>query len=294
MSACIFRPPWPDEMRRFADLVGTETPGRKWLRPRVWETPKPGRFAGAAWWSPVPAENSDTFVEVEVALRPKYLTPALASELLQPLFAEIREAGFAQARLVLTERESWEKVLGPFGLQWTGCDEFWMVDSIVVRDRMQAHALRTASRQPAGWSARAIAESDWDFIQHRSGAAKFLFGPNFDRVRQDFDAALSSVVETPAGPAGVLLATRSRMTVALEFLGTAPEWRAEAGWVTCLAVMRLCRSEPVTQFDRLVFTTNPALTSAARNLGRRFQGQLVRTYHHFSGKLRDPVEAHLA
>ena len=286
MSAFTFRPPWPNEMSRFADLIGTERPPNGWMRPRVWETLAPHRFAGAAWYSPVETDEPDASVEVRVMLRPKYRAPAIASELLRQFFSEIREAGFKRARLVLAKREAWTPVLQPFGLDWTGCDELWALDGIAMRERMQANAARCARRLPAGWCARPIAETDWDFIQTQSGATEFLIGPNLDRVRRDLDAAVSSVVETPSGPLGVLLATRVGMTVALEFLGTATQHRAVTSWVTHLALMRLCRCEPAAQFDRLVFTTNPARTSAARTMGRRFGGKLVQTYHHFSGCLR--------
>jgi len=287
MSACTFRPPWPFEMHRFTDLVGTERPPNGWMRPRVWETPAPHRFAGAAWWSPKETGEPDSPVEVRVMLRPQFKSPALASELLRELFLEIRNAGFTQVHLVVGEREVWEAILTPFGLRWNASDQLWAVDAVAVSERIQAGASRWAKLIPAGWCARPIVDSDWGFITSQSGAAEFLIGPNLERVRHDLDPEISSIVQAPSGPVGALLATRIGMTAALEFLGAAPDHRNHAPLISHLAITRFSRRDhPAALFDRLVFTTNPARGGAACALSRRFNGKLIRTYHHFAGCLR--------
>lgn len=286
MTTWNLRPPWPFEMNRFNALIGPERPQNGWLRPRVWEMPAPNRFVGAAWWSPSQLNPPDASVEIRLMLRPKYRLPAVATEMLRPLFAEIQEAGFSCANLVVAEREIWEKILNQFGLNWASCDELWSVDGAAIRDRMRSATERWSKRLPRNWRTRPIAEADWDFIETSSRAAEFLIGPNLYRVRNNLDSALSSVVETSDGLVGALLATRVGMTVVLEFLGTIAPHSAAASWVTHLTLQRLCQHNPATQFDRVMFTINPARTCAARNLGRRFGGTLVRSRHRFSGCLQ--------
>lgn len=291
MSTCLYRPPWPDEMERLHALLADDRPSSSWQRPRVWETPAPHRFAGAATWSPPENENREGSVEIRFQLRAGFCDPLVAGELLRSLFTEIHEAGYRRAYLMLTARDAWEKILVNFGLHWTGMNECWVADAMDGYHRVQASAARWATRRPERWMVRNIEESDLEFVFASSGAADFFDAPNLQRVWKNRSHALSCIIQAPTGPAGVLLATRFGMTAILEFLGTSPEFRKDSALVSYLGLTHLARRDHPETFDRYLTLVNPAKGDASRTLMRRFGGHPEQTYHHFAGEIQLPVVA---
>lgn len=283
MSAYAYRPPWPDELERFTALLENELPGSAWRRPRVWETPPPHRFAGVAVWSPPASENRDDPVEIRFKLRPRFCDPLFARELLHDLFAEIAGVGYTRVNLMLPAREPWEAILTHFGLRWAAMNEFWIIDAMTAYDRVRAASARWAARQPEGWAARNIEESDSEFVITASGASDFFDAANLQRVWKNRAPELSCIVQGPAGPAGILLATRFGMTAVLEFLGATPASGKNSALISHLALSHLLRRDHPGTFDHFISLMNPAKGNASKALMRRGGGRLVQTYHIFAG-----------
>lgn len=282
----IYRAPEANELDRFHSLLKDRTlstPGRQL---RIWEMPGPPRFAGAAVWAPPAKENSDGPVDIRFRFRGKFCDPILAGEFLRDLFTEIAEAGHVRAKLVLPAREPWGKNLANFGLVWTHVDECWVGDTVRMHRHIEAKAGRWASRIPAGWIAREIAETDLPFISEASGALEFLGEKNLQRVWKNLVPGLSSIVQSPAQPVGVFLVTRIGMTTVIEFMGAAPGFRPQSGLISYLALRRALRRDHPDIADWGMQLLNPAKGTGSQAILRRIGAQLSQAYHHFSGELR--------
>ncbi|HWL52468.1 MAG TPA: alkaline phosphatase family protein [Chthoniobacteraceae bacterium] len=285
--AARYRPPSSCEMERFAAVLGSGSgeaaPGSGRRHCRVWEISPPSRFAGAALWSKFEMQEGIAVAEIRFRLRPNFQAPETAAALLRPLFEEIRQAGCRAARVILPERANWEAILARFGLHWTAQDEYWKTDAIFSHDKILQTAKQWKKRLPPGWRARPLEATDWEFVKEASGSARFFSGAHLEEIRRTLDDDISSLVEAPSGPAGVLLATRSGMTAVIEFLGAVDP--ALAPFVSQMALARLLRRDRPDLFDEVIFTNNPGKGDAVRRMMRRFDASLLYTYHHFFGEL---------
>ena len=277
------RPPWPDELRRLSPFLSSQSLGPGW-HPRVWEVPRPARFVGAASWFLEP-KTSSTLAFFQ--LLPRYHTPALALEMLRPLFAEISAAGAHDARLILRNREKWESLLRPFGIVWQHCDESWSGDPAICRARLAASPLLRRADKLAGWSVRPIADADWPVVSSWCVDTGFMTREHFDTLRARHSPELSGLAISPRGPAGFLFATLRGATGVIEFLGANPALRSASAIASHLLLRRFVSCDaPALAFDSVFLTTNPAKGRAAQSLARRCGLQLAQTHHHFHGPLK--------
>ncbi len=283
-----YRAPFPDEEKRALELLKKHPPmmGESFLR--VWETPNPRRLAGAALWAAPKADEPDKAGEVRFHLLPGFCKPEVATELLRPLFAEIRASHCRRVRVLMAEQGQWEFILNRFGLAGTARDEIWLADAVSGYERTQIAAARWEKKIPSDWKARNITDSDWEFIWHKSGVLDYLSATNLERVRRELDGGISCVVESSTGIVGVLLATRFEMTAVLEFLGVARDASRQASWVAWLALTHFCRRSHPDPFDFALASTNPNKGNAARSLFRRSGGTLLQVVDHFTGELSEP------
>jgi hypothetical protein len=206
--------------------------------------------------------------------------------MLRPLFAEIAAAGAREAHLVLRSRETWEKLLRPFGLTWQYCDESWSGDPALYRERLAASPLLRRTDKLVGWSVRAIADADWPLLSSWCVDPGFLTRPHFDALRARHSPELSGLAVSPRGPAGFLFATLRGNTGVIEFLGANPALRSASALASHLLLRRFGGSDaPALTFDTVFLTTNPSKGRAAQSLARRCGLQLTQTHHHFQGPL---------
>ncbi|HWL53395.1 MAG TPA: alkaline phosphatase family protein [Chthoniobacteraceae bacterium] len=285
-----YRAPFTDEEERALEILKKHPPmvGESFLR--VWEIARPSRFAGAACWTLPAPDEPEPSGEVRFDLLPGFRTPGMAVELLRPLFAEMRASRCRKVRVLTSERAEWEPVLGRFGLRCNAWDEIWLADAVDCDEQSRLKAAGWEKKIPPGWKVRSITASDWSFIKLKSGALDFLSEDHLEKVRRGLDERISCVVESPAGPVGVLLATRFDMTAVLEFLGVAREASRHGSRVTRLALARFLRRDHPDPVDWVLVSTNPNKGDAARLLLRHFGSTLLQVVDHFTGELSEPPQ----
>jgi tetratricopeptide (TPR) repeat protein len=280
----IYRAIQPTEEKRALEILGNlpPLPGKPFIR--VWETFAPRRFAGAASWSaPQPGQ---TEALASIRLRPGFCTPEFMTELVRPLFEEMRAAGCRKTRVMVVRKAGWEEAMAHFHLTCTKSNETWVGDAESSYKKAKIRFDKWQKQMPPDARVREVTDADWEFIAHECAAMEYMGADNFARVKRDLAGNISCIVELDTGPVGVLLATRRDTSAIMEYFGKSQKSQHSAAWITILAFVRFLRRDLPDAFDQF-FASADAHQGGAGGamLQRDGRSEMMQTVDHFTGEI---------